>query len=237
MKHTPADHPFPDVNRGHSHPMITLYYFIGACALADHIVLEWTGATFRTVRMTHASIKSPDYLKLNPGGTVPLLIDGEFILTENIAILTYLSDLHPSAHLFGDGTPRQRANVMRWLGFLNSDVHGAFKPIFTPDRYLADPASAKAVAITARANVLKYLSRIDAELTGKDWLTGRRSAADPYLFVMLRWAVHLSMDIRALRNLRLFIARMQADSGVRAALFAEESDVIEETAPALTHTV
>ena len=50
-----------------------LYYFAGACSLADHIVLEWVGEPYETVRMTLASIKSREYLALNPNGTVPLL--------------------------------------------------------------------------------------------------------------------------------------------------------------------
>ena len=40
-----------------------------------------------------------------------------FALTENVAILGYLADLHPHAQLAGDGTPRGRAEVMRWLAF------------------------------------------------------------------------------------------------------------------------
>ncbi len=136
--------------RAHKHNSMKLYYFPGACALADHIVLEWIGTPYETVRMSQASIKTPDYLAINPGGTVPLLIDGNFSLTENFAILSYLADLNPGAHLFGDGTPRGRAEVMRWLGFLNSDVHSEFKPIFTPGRFLPDPAAANAIVDTTK---------------------------------------------------------------------------------------
>ena len=211
---------------------MTLYYFPGSCALADHIALEWIGAPYETVRMSLASIKTPDYLAINPGGTVPLLIDGTFALTENIAILTYLADLNPGERLLGDGTPRGRAEAMRWLGFLNSDVHGAFKPIFTPQRYQADPAAATAVADAARSRVSTYLERIDRQLEGRDWLTGERSAADPYLFVMLRWAIRLEIDTSGHANLLRFVERMQEDASVRAALFAEESDVIQHREPA-----
>jgi glutathione S-transferase len=214
-------------SRANTRNSMTLYYFPGACALADHIALEWIGAPYQTVRMNHASIKSPEYLGLKPGGTVPLLIDGNFSLTENITVLSYLSDLNPRVHLFGDGTPRGRAEVMRWIGFLNSDVHGAFKPIFTPERFLPDPAAASAIAASARGLVRKYLDHLNARLEGRDWLTGERSAADPYLFVVLRWPIRLAIDISELSNLLRFVERMQADAGVRAALFAEESDVIQ----------
>jgi glutathione S-transferase len=199
-----------------------LYYMPGACPLADHIVLEWIGARYEAVRMSHESIKSPDYLAINAGGTVPLLMPGDFSLTENVAILGYLADLHPDAQLLGDGTPRGRAEVMRWLGFLNSDVHKAFLPIFSSSRFLQDQAFAGAIADTARIHVREYLERLDARREGRDWLTGERSIADPYLFVILRWAIGTEVGLHGFENLSRFVERMHADTGVRAALVAEE---------------
>jgi len=204
-----------------------LYYFEGACSLADHIVLEWIGAPYETVRMTHESIRSPRYLALNPNGTVPLLIDGDYVLTQNAAILTYLAELHPEARLLGDGSARGRAHVMQWLGFLNSDVHSAFKPIFAPGRFLSDPTYASPIQDTARAHVAGYLGQIDRWMEGRDWLTGERSIADPYLFVMLRWANRLRVGLDGLANLSRFGSRMFADNGVRKAISAEE-DALEE---------
>ncbi|HRP72658.1 MAG TPA: glutathione S-transferase family protein, partial [Luteimonas sp.] len=61
----------------------------------------------------------------------------------------------------------------------------------------------------------------DAQLAGQDWLTGSRSIADPYLFVELRWADGLGLDLSGLDHLAAFRQRMDADAGVRAALEAE----------------
>lgn len=202
-----------------------LYYFPGACSLAVHIALEWVGATYETVRMSHAGIKTPEYLALNEGGTVPLLVDGDLRLTENIAILGYLAELYPDARLIGDGTQRGRAEVMRWLGLLNSDVHGAFKPIFVPARYLPDQALASAIVGAARNRVREYLGRLDARLDGRDWLSGERSIADPYLYVMLRWAIRLEIGLYGFGNLIHFAERMYQDGGVRAAIIAEEDEL------------
>lgn len=211
-----------------------LYYFVGACSLADHIVLEWIGAPYEAVRMTRESIRSPEYLALSPNGTVPLLIDGDFVLTQNAAILTYLADLHPKMNLLGDGSLRGRADVMRWLSFLNSDVHPAFKPIFAPGRFLAEPTHAGAIQNNARDHVSDYLAQIDGWLEGRDWLTEERSVADPYLFVMLRWAARLHVPLDGLTNLSRFTARMYADGGVQRAISAEE-DVIEEASEGFQH--
>jgi len=202
-----------------------LYYFPGACSLADHIVLEWIGAPYETVKLDLASTKSPAYLALNPNGTVPLLVDGDFVLSQNGAILYYLAECHPNARLLGDGTSRGRAEVLRWLCFLNSDVHPAFKPIFAPGRFHPDVSLASVIADTARAHVREYLERLDARLHGREWLANEKSVADPYLFVLLRWTIKLKIDSSRLDNLSRFFSRMYADPGVRAALIAEEGRI------------
>jgi glutathione S-transferase len=198
-----------------------LYHMPGACSLADLIVLQWVGVFHEPVRMSLETIKSPGYLAMNPGGTVPLLEHGDFLLTENVAILGYLADLHPEVRLLGDGTPIARAEVMRWLAFLNSDVHEAFKPMFTPMRYVPDIAWAPALVQAARTRVRGFLERLDSQLRGRSWLTGERSIADPYLFVLWRWSVKKGVDMNGLDNLARFSDRMNQDAGVRAALAAE----------------
>ena len=205
-----------------------LYYFVGACSLADHIVLEWIGRPYETARMTHESIKSPEFLALNPTGTVPVLTDGDFVLTQNAAILTYLADVDRDAKLLGDGTLRGRAEIVRWLAFLNSDVHPAFKPIFAPAHFLPSAAAAKGLADTARRNVRAYLTHIDQRLDGRRWLVDCRSVADAYLFVMLRWAVRLKISLIPFPSLSNFAARMYKDSAVYAVLLAEEGTATDQ---------
>ena len=201
-----------------------LYYFPGACALASHIVLEWTGAPYEAVKLDRAALKSPEFLKLNPNGAVPLLVDGDFVLSQNAAILFYLAERSPQARLLGD-TPRARAEVMRWFGLLNSDVHPAFKPIFAPQRYLPDESQSAAIAEAGWSDVRTYLDQLNARLQGRDWLVDERSIADPYLLVMVRWALKLKLGLEAFGNLVRFRERMLADAGVRAAITAEEGQV------------
>ena len=59
------------------------------------------------------------------------------------------------------------------------------------------------------------------DLTRRDWIAGRRSIADAYLFVVLRWAKSVGIDLSGLAHLDAFAQRMAADAGVRAALEAE----------------
>src|SRR3546814_2756536 len=106
-----------------------LYYSPGACSLADHIVLEWIGKPYEAIRVSRHDRESPEFPRLNPAGAVTVLQDGDRVLTQNMAVPNFLADSFPDARLGGDGTPRCRAEVNRWLAFVNADVHPEFKAL------------------------------------------------------------------------------------------------------------
>lgn len=198
-----------------------LYTKPGACSLSDHIALRWIGKPFDLQVMDAAGMKTPEYLALNPAGAVPVLEADGWALTQNAAILNFLADTFPESGLGGDGTPKSRAEINRWLAFLNADVHPAFHPIFGSTRFLGDEAMIEKSKDNARQKLRGLFERLDAQLAGKDWLTGARSIADPYLFVTLRWARGTQVDLSGLDNLERFFNRMRADDGVAAAMAAE----------------
>lgn len=197
-----------------------LYSSPGACSLADHIALRWIWQPFDLQVVSREQRKTPEFLALNPAGAVPVFEQGGWVLTQNAAILNYLADVFPQAKLGGDGTPRSRAEVNRWLSFLNADVHPTFHPFFGSTAYLGEEGAAKTKEASAK-KLRGYFERLDAQLAGRDWLTGQRSIADPYLYVVLRWAKAVGIDLSGLGNLDAFTQRMAADDGVREALRAE----------------
>ena len=202
-----------------------LYTKPGACSLADHIALEWTGQPYEVeVLATPEALKAPAFLAINPAGAVPAVVDGDFVLTQNAAIMGYIADSRPDAALAGDGSARQRAEATRWLAFVNSDVHPAYTPLFAPAAFHADAAEHEALKVAARARLRGIYARADRQLDGRQWLAGFRSFADPYLYVTLRWADALGVDLSGLDNLAAFRQRMDADPGVQAALRAEGLD-------------
>src|SRR3546814_3387155 len=79
-----------------------LYHSPGACSLADHIVLEWIGKPYEAIRVSRDDRKSPEFLRLNPAGAVPVLQDGDWVLTQNMAVLNFLADSFPEVGLGGD---------------------------------------------------------------------------------------------------------------------------------------
>ncbi len=197
-----------------------LYTSPGACSMADHIILQWIGAPFQAQVVSGDERKTPEFLALNPSGSVPVLEDDGWVLTQNAAIMNYLADLHPEAKLGGDGTPKGRAVVNRWLSFLNADVHPAFHPLFGSTAYLGEESAGK-TKDAARKKLRGFFERLDQQLKDQQWLTGTRSVADAYLFVVAQWAKKMGIDLSGLDHLMAFDQRMTADAGVQAAMKAE----------------
>lgn len=199
-----------------------LYYCPGTCSLATHIVLEWIGKPYETHKVSIHGEKSPELLEVNPSGAVPVIEDDGWILTQNSAILNYLADKHPDANLGGDGTPKGRAEVNRWLGLVNSDIHPAFKPLFGYASFLGDEAAIEKTQENAKQTIHKKFEPLNQRLADRDWIAGSRSIADPYIFVTLRWAKFKEFGLSGLINLEALFERMSADEGVKKVL-ADES--------------
>ncbi len=203
-----------------------LYTKPGACSTADHIALQWTGQPFEFEAMNAKTLKEPAYLAINPAGAVPAITEatadgGQFVLTQNAAIMGYIADTYPEAKLAGDGSAQQRAIATKWLAFCNSDLHPAFSPLFGAGGFSEDPSHHDAIKAAARKRVRKHFETANGVLDGKQWLAGFRSFADPYLYITLRWADAMKIDLSDLANLVEFKQRMEADAGVQAALKAE----------------
>ena len=203
--------------------MMKLYTSPGACSLADHIALEWTGKPYTAQIVSRDERATPEFRKLNPAGAVPVFEQDGWVLTQNAAILNYLADTSPEAKLGGDGSAKGRAEVNRWLAILNADVHPSFHPLFGSTAYLGEQAAEQTKEM-ARKKLRGYFERANAQLEGRDWLTGTRSIADPYLFVVLRWARAMKVDLDGLDNLAGFFERMRADPAVQKALKDEGLD-------------
>ena len=201
-----------------------LYTKPGACSLADHIALYWSGLAFEVEIVDLATMKSPDFLAFNPAGAVPVLRVDDWALTQNAAILHYIAQSAPDKALDGGSDLRTRAEVNRWLSFVNADVHPTFKPIFGATRYLEDEALIAKSQDDARTRLRGLYQRADAQLaSGNEWIAGTPAPtiADAYLYVTLRWAQGVGVDLSGFDALAAFRTRIEADAGVQAALKAE----------------
>jgi glutathione S-transferase len=180
--------------------MIKLYYSPGACSLASHIVLEELGVAYEAVLVSIADgdHKRADFLRVNPKGKVPALnVDGK-ILTETVAILTYLGGGYAERGLWPKETWKQ-AEALSLMSWLASSVHIAVAGIWRSERYSTDPAAKESIIATAKETLAKYYVEIDKLLQGRSFaMGGQYSVVDAYLLVFYRWGNRLGIDMKTL---------------------------------------
>ena len=191
-----------------------LYFSPGACSLASHIVLKELGLPFEAVQVDFRTKKTKagaDFNAINPKGYVPALeLDGGAVLTEGTAVLQYLADLKPAAGLAPPASSFERYRLQEWLGYINSEIHKNFGPLF-------NPSSTDAAKEGAKAMLARRLPIVEKALEGKDYLMGSFSVADAYLFTVLSWAGKTGVDLTPFPALAPYLARVGARPAVKAA--------------------
>ncbi|MCC7345589.1 MAG: glutathione S-transferase N-terminal domain-containing protein [Deltaproteobacteria bacterium] len=197
-----------------------LCYMPGSCALAPHIALHWIGRPFEIWKIDRELLQDPQYLKINPLGKVPALIEDDgATLTECGAILTYLAEKFPEARLGPGEGIRARYEMNRWISHLGGNVHPAFYPFFLTARYHPDPAQHPAVQEQAQAQIYKQMDLMERQMAGRDWvLEGRKTVVDAYLFALFRWNKRLPRPMTEYPNLLGWYRKMGEDAGVARAL-------------------
>jgi len=198
-----------------------LYYAPGACSLASHIVLREIDRTFDLERVdlkTHRTARGADYFEINPKGYVPALqLDGpgSDILTENVAILSYLADLAPSAHIAPPSGTFARYHLLEWLAFINGEVHKQFSPLFSPTTHIQTQE-------VQRGKLGQRFLYLQDVLSDRAFLMGESfTVADAYLFVMLMWCERFHLDLQLWPNLDDYYLRVRNRQAVQAAMAAE----------------
>jgi glutathione S-transferase len=189
-----------------------LFYVPGTCSVNPHILLREMGADFqldkvdRTTKKTDAGL---DYNQLNPKSYVPALdVDGT-LFTEGAAISMYLADQKGGEKIAPKAGTPERYKMQEWLVFIATELHKSFGPLF---RKSTDPAF--------RENLTKRLALLDKHFETHQFLVGEKfSAADSYLFTVLRWSPRVDVTLPA--NVQKFFDRIKARPAVAKVLEVE----------------
>ena len=205
-----------------------LYYLPGACSLASHIALIWSGLDYELEQLSYETVHGPEFLALNPKGAVPTMTieasgDHHVALTESLAVLLYIAARNPAARIGAtDGDPLEQAKMNEIMADLVSEVHKAFVPAFVPDRFVIDPAAEDGARAAAFKMVEKAFRRLDRYLEGHDWIVlDRRTVADAYLHVMSRWLAKTPTPLLEFPSVARHFKKMSQDKGVKRALSEE----------------
>jgi glutathione S-transferase len=208
--------------------MIQLHYAPGNASMTPHMLLEELGVAFelKLVDRDNGAHKSPAYLKMNPNGLIPVLVDGDLVLYETAAIVLHLVDMHPAAGLAPAVGTTERAQFYKWLVWMSSALQPQFSIYFYTERYVApgNASGAAEVKAATEKRIEGLIEQIDAQLAshGGPWLMGERfSALDPYALMLCRWTRNAQRPARTLAHVGPFLQRMLARPAVRKVLAKE----------------
>lgn len=204
--------------------MYKLYYSLGACSLAAHIVLEELAVPYdlELVSVQGGAMSWSDYLAINRKGRVPALAQGGEILTEVTAILVFLARHHPELPLL-PCDPWLLGRCHEWLSWLSSEVHPAFGQLWRPERSVETPANQDDVRAKGRANIEARFGEIEGKLAAANGYVvgGEYTVVDPYLLVYFRWGRRIGLNMTTFPAFADHAARVSSREAVRRALMQE----------------
>lgn len=190
-----------------------LYFAPDFSSLADHIALLEAGLSFEIAAIDIETKRLADgssYLQVNPMGQVPALkFDDGRVLTENVAILTWIADQAPDLAPAGD---LGRYRLLEMLSLIASEIHKRF-PIYLA---LTDEAREPIAA-----DIVRWFDHVALRLESGYLFGGTFGVADAYLFVMARGALALGFELN--EALQDYVARIERRDAVQAALRRERA--------------
>lgn len=171
------------------------------CSLLPHILIREAGIDFSLFKVDIISNYGfpEEYTKINPKKRVPILEigDGE-VVTETVAISTWISQQAPEKKLFGT-TDLHTVRVYEWFNWLSGTVHErGFGCYFRPSGVVEDEAAFDGARRLAAAWIERCFGEIEDRLEGEHAVDDVFTAADIFLYVIYRWANMLGWHLQAL---------------------------------------
>ena len=186
---------------------------------------------------SHRTQSGGDFFAINPKGQVPALVldgrdprpagsaaawrpgsidgEGSELLTEVPAIVQYAADLAPEARLVPPSGTFARYHHEEWLSFIASELHDPLDWLFVP-------AASAAMRELVRARVADRFHYLADVLDDRAYLMGETfTAADAYLYVVLRWCGRFAIDLALWPAVDEYFLRIDARPSVIAAIAAE----------------
>jgi glutathione S-transferase len=181
---------------GHSHRVRLFFSLLG---IEPELVL---------VDLMKGEHKGPEFLKLNSFGQVPVLVDGDKVITDSNAILVYLAR-HQQRIDWLPEDPAEAAAVQRWLSVASGEIAGG-------------PASARLITLFgAKLNpedtirkAHAILKLVDGELAMRDWLAASNpTIADVAMYSYIDRAPEGNVDLSGYPHIQSWLARMRSLPG------------------------
>ena len=169
----------------------TLFYAPDSANIVVRMVLEELAVPYEAleVNSTHGSQRSEAFLRFNPQGQLPVLVDPtqDEPLFETAAILLHLADTHQALQL----PPAGRGRLLKWLFFLSNTLHADLRALFYSERYVATDSAIAPLRTALHRRVTEHCALLEAEIArhqGPYVLGAQPTICDFYVAACIRWA-------------------------------------------------
>jgi len=191
--------------------MIKIYGSPRSSAGRCYLVLEEIGQAYENIpleMMEKREHKSPEYLKLNPNGKVPCLVDGNFVIWESLAINNYLADKY-KPDLLG-ATAQERGHVQQWSIWALAELQPPMVEILIQTLFTPEDKRNPVVIAKAQEKIPPMLAVLDQALAGKDYLVGNKlTLADLNAGSVVNIAVALQIPLDQFPNIGRWLGRLK----------------------------
>jgi glutathione S-transferase len=150
-----------------------LYEFAPTRSIRARWTLQELDVEFEavTINLIAGEQRSPAFLKINPAGKLPVLVDGDTVLTESIAIVLYLAEKYPDKGLIPIDL-QERAQLMRWLLFTTTELE---QPLWRISRHTAiypEDKRLPAEVALARDDFAPMAKVVEEHMSGRQFVVG-----------------------------------------------------------------
>jgi glutathione S-transferase len=188
-----------------------LYEFGPTRSIRARWTLQELGVDFEPicVNLLAGEHRRPEFLRINPAGKIPVLVDGELVLTESVAIVLYLADKYSSKGLIPTAL-RQRAQVNRWLLFAATELE---QPLWRISRHTVlypEDQRLPGDVILASQEFKDMASVLEKHMQRRQFLVGDNvTVADFVMAYTLDWANEDQL-LEGCPHLQAYMERMYA---------------------------
>jgi glutathione S-transferase len=200
-----------------------LYEFPPTRSIRVRWTLQELGVDFDAVfvNMLAGEHKSPAYLKVNPAGKLPALVDGDLVLTESVAIVLYLGEKYPEKGLVPTDL-KLRTEIYRWLLFAATELEQPLCRIARHTNAYPESKRIPGEVPLAREDFQEMARVLEEHISGRQFVVGNSiTVADIVLAYTLDWANEVQLR-GGFPQMRSYMERMyerpQAPMRIAAAL-------------------
>lgn len=188
-----------------------LYEFGPSRAIRVRWTLQELGVDFESVivNLRVGEQRTAEFLKINPAGRLPVLIDGDRVLTESVAIVLYLGEKYPDKKLI-PSDPAQRAQMYRWCLFAATELEQALWRMVRHSMLYPEEKRLPAEIALAREDFAVLADVMEDHMRGRQFVAGDTvTVGDFVLAYTLDWA-KLAHCLNGFPVLDAYVERMYA---------------------------